>query len=342
MTNAYPSLADRSMPSPGPDHPPRGRGLRLPPQLQPDQPQRRLWLFRQVAPRARWTPRRPAKGPVKIEDPEGPPRLRRPAPLSRPTPRSPAQLEGDLDRDRRFASSRRLAPGDGSAPAGRRAASCWPATLKVRVGLEMPAPRESRPRRRFAGVERDGLTIAHFDGRPQGERRPDPGRPAFSPSQPNGRLTVLFTGRGQGRPGHAPKGKPSPIAAGPARPGADRSWASTPCSSASRTTPMSRAARRRSRSTLYFECYNPSLAGPDRAQDLATVVSWARALAGVREVNLVAPGPSRPARPAGQAATRRNLPNLRSTSTSLDYGDGTKLSPRRTASTFPASSSSAA
>jgi hypothetical protein len=70
----------------------------------------------------------------------------------------------------------------------------------------------------------------------------------------------------------------------------------------------------------YLTTYNPSLAG-DRMQDLATVVAWARSLADVREVNLVASGEAGPL----ALLARPLLGTLGRTMIDLDgfeYGDG--------------------
>lgn len=199
--------------------------------------------------------------------------------------RTPAQLESDL-----VAMAARqldkLAPTDDPVrwEAGR---ALLAGTLKVRVGLENPIPRESTAKE-VRRVARDGLAITHFTVGRKGKGDLIP-VVRLAPAHPNGRLTVLFSARGKAEL-TTPEGTPSPIA----KALLDRGHTVVgfdPLFIGEAHDPTEPAEARPT--TIYSDCYNPSLAA-DRAQDLATVISWARALAEVREVNLVAPGPIGP------------------------------------------------
>jgi hypothetical protein len=138
----------------------------------------------------------------------------------------------------------------------------------------------------------------------------------LTPAHPNGRLTVLFTPRGKADL-TTPEGLPTPLAQalldrGQSVIGFD------PLLIGESHDPNAPASKRPS--TLYFDCYNPSLPA-DRMQDLASVVSWARVLTDVREVNLVA------TTPLGLIA-RPMLEGISRTAIDLggfDYGDGSKV-----------------
>ncbi len=191
--------------------------------------------------------------------------------------------------------------------------------LKVRVGLEVPVPRESNAKE-IRRVTRDGLTMVHFTVGRKGKGDLIP-VVRLTPSHANGRLTVVFTARGKADL-TTPEGSPTPIAKalldrGQTVVGFD------PLLIGESHDPTEPAASRPS--TNYFDCYNPTIAA-DRAQDLATVISWARALGDVREVNLVAQGPIGPlallARPELEGLTRTVI-DL----DGFDYGDGSKAVP---------------
>ncbi|WP_435010993.1 alpha/beta hydrolase family protein [Tundrisphaera lichenicola] len=213
---------------------------------------------------------------------------------------------------------------DGYAP-GTDSAS-WEASrlklstaLKVRVGIESPTPRESMSKE-IRKVERDGLSIAHHVvGRKKtGERIPVV---RIKPGHPSGRLTILFTARGKANL-TTPEGQPSPIAKalldrGQSVVGFD------PLFVGESLDPADPADHRAE--TVHYETYNRSLAA-DRAEDLATVLAWARTLPDVHEISLVAEAEVGPlallARPAleGLARTAIDLGGF-------DYGDGSKPVP---------------
>jgi hypothetical protein len=233
-----------------------------------------------------------------------------------PGARTPEQLESDLI----GLASREL---EGLAP---NSEASWEAargllggTLKVRVGLEMPVPRESTAKE-IRKVSRDGLTIIHYTVGRKGKGDLIP-VVRLTPAHPNGRLTVVFTARGKADL-TTPEGSPTPIAKalldrGQSVVGFD------PLFVGESHDPLKPATARPS--TGYFDCYNPTLPA-DRAQDLATVFSWARALADVREVNLVANGGIGP---LGLLA-RPRLEGISRTVVDLggfDYGDGSKPVP---------------
>jgi len=183
----------------------------------------------------------------------------------------------------------------------------------------VPVPRESTAKE-IRRVTRDGLTIIHsvVGRRGKGELIPVV---RLTPGHPNGRSTVLFTLRGKADL-TTPEGAPTPIVKalldrGQSVIGFD------PLLIGESHDPAAPATRRPS--TLHFDCYNPTLAA-DRAQDLATVISWARALADIREVNLVASGPIGPL----ALLARPELEGLSRTAIDLDgfdYGDGSKPVP---------------
>ena len=187
-------------------------------------------------------------------------------------------------------------------------------SLAVRVGLTEPAPLD------LATVDvrkasRDGVAIVHtvVTWLPKGDCIPVV---RLTPKAPNGRATVVFSGRGKaGLVG--PDGKPSPIVKalldrGQSVIGFD------PLFVGESLDPRSPAAHRPE--VDHFPTYNPSLAA-DRAQDLATVLAWARSRPDLREVSLVAAPDIGPlallARPliSGLARTAIDLGGF-------DYGDG--------------------
>ena len=256
------------------------------------------------------------EGTVKVEDPKDLFAFNadHPYPLDAKTP---AQLETELI----GVIGRQL---DKLAP-GALAAQ-WEASrdllktaLRVRVGLEVPAPRESTAKE-IRRVARDGLTIVHsvVGRKGKGDLIPVV---RLSPEHANGRLTVVFTARGKADLTTA-EGEPAPVVKalldrGQSVVGFD------PLLVGEAQDPAEPATQRPS--TLHYDCYNPTLAA-DRAQDLATVISWARALADVREVNLVAPGPIGPL----ALLARPELEGLSRTAIDLDgfdHGDGSKAIP---------------
>ncbi len=256
------------------------------------------------------------EGSVKVETPED---LYTFTPAN-PYPadaRTPDQLEADLIKilGRQLDG---LAPGT-SAAAWEAAHDKLSTALRVRVGIESPTPREatSREVRRLA---RDGLRIAHHvvGRKAAGDRIPVL---RIDPAHPSGKLTVLFTARGKADL-TTPGGQPTPMAKalldrGQSVVGFD------PLLIGESLDPAAPVVARPS--TVHFDTYNPSLAA-DRAQDLATVLAWARSLPGVREVSLVAGAGLGPltllARPAlgGLARTAIDLGEF-------DFGDGSKPVP---------------
>ena len=191
--------------------------------------------------------------------------------------------------------------------------------LKVRVGVEAPTTRETNAKE-IRRVARDGLSIVHFTVGRKGEGELIP-VVRLTPAEPNGRLTLLFSGRGKADLTTA-EGTPTPIV----KALLDRGHSIVgfdPLLVGESLDPSAPAAQRPAVS--YFDCYNPTLAA-DRAQDLATVLSWARALPDVREVNLVAPGPIGPL----ALLARPQLEGLSRTAIDLggfDYGDGSRPVP---------------
>ncbi len=191
--------------------------------------------------------------------------------------------------------------------------------LRVRVNVEAPPARLTNAKE-IRRATRDGLTIVHFTVGRKGEGDVIPAV-RLSPKEPNGRLTVLFAARGKADL-IAAEGAPSPIA----RALLDRGQSVVgfdPLLVGESFDPSAPASHRPT--TVHFDCYNPTLAA-DRAQDLATVLAWARALPDIREVNLVAAGPIGPlallARPAlgGIARTAIDLDGF-------DLGDGSQPVP---------------
>jgi len=232
-----------------------------------------------------------------------------PAPANSKTP---AQLETDLIGviGRSLDS---LAPGPQSAP--------WEASknllltaLKVRLGLSEPASFDLATTE-VRHSNRDSGSIVHFEVTriSTGDRIPVI---QLIPKHPTGRATVLFT----------PRGKADLIAADGAllplvKALLDRGQAVIgfdPLFVGESIDPRSPASHRPL--VDHTETYNPTLAA-DHAQDLATVIAWARVRPDIREVSLVAIGQAGPlallARPAlsGLARTAIDL-------NGFDYGDG--------------------
>ena len=185
---------------------------------------------------------------------------------------------------------------------------------RVRLAIEPSPPRQTNATL-GREIARDGFGAAHYliGRKGPGERI---AVVRLTPARSAGRLTILFTPRGKADL-VGPGGEPSPMAQALL----DRGQAVVafdPLLIGESIDPARPADRRPT--TDHFDTYNPSLAG-DRAQDLATVLSWAQALPDVREVSLVALGQAGPlallARPAleGLARTAIDLDNF-------DPGDG--------------------
>ena len=231
--------------------------------------------------------------------------------------KKPDQLENDLI----AVLNRQI---NGSGPFGDSAS--WEASrdrlstaLKVRVGVELPTPRESTSKE-IRKVSRDGMNIAHHVvGRKKaGELIPVV---RIAPAHPSGRLTLVFSPRGKAGL-TTPEGQPTPIVKalldrGQSVVGFD------PLLVGESLDPAAPAEHRPS--TVHYDTYNPTLA-EDRAQDLATVLSWAKSLPDVREVSLVAEAGIGPlallARPALEGLSRTAI-DLGE----FDYGDGSKPVP---------------
>ena len=226
--------------------------------------------------------------------------------------KTPAQLETELV-GMMGRTLEKLAPTD--------VASWWEAdgallrkALEVRVGLTEPAPLD------LATVEvrkasRDGIAIVHSTVTriTRGDRVPVV---RLTPKAPSGKATVVFSGRGKAGLVGA-DGKPTDLVKalldrGQSVIGFD------PLFVGESLDPKSSVAHRPV--VDHFYCYNPSLAA-DRAQDLATVLAWARSRPDLREVSLAATPDIGPlallARPmlSGLARSAIDLGGF-------DYGDG--------------------
>jgi hypothetical protein len=231
--------------------------------------------------------------------------------------KSPAQLETDLIAltGRRVDS---LAPGT-DAVIWEAARGLLLTALKVRVGLVEPAAFDlttTEVRR----SERGGITIVHADitRTSTGDRVPVV---RLAPKSPTGRATVVFTARGMaGLLG--PDSKPIPLVKGLLDRG-QTVISFDPLFVGESIDPRSPATHRPI--VAHTETYNATLAA-DQAQDLATVISWARTRPDLREVSLVALGEAGPlallARPAlsGLARTAIDM-------NGFDYGDGSTSIP---------------
>ena len=120
------------------------------------------------------TPRAPARA---TQQPEKPEDLwtfddEHPAPADRKTPE---QLEADLIKAL-GSQIDALAPARTTPPTGRPPDGSCSTSLKVRVGLANPPPRDDR-RREVRAADREGLTIVHSQVGRKAQRRGDPGRP---------------------------------------------------------------------------------------------------------------------------------------------------------------------
>ena len=172
-------------------------------------------------------------------------------------------------------------------------ATLWPsrrASLdvahRVRVAVETPSPRDTNAKL-VRVVERSGFTVRHFTV----GRRADGGLiPVvhFEPKSSDhrrGAVTVVALDRGKVELATA-QGEPGPMVQA-LLDGGQSVVGFDPFLIGEAVDPY-RPTRSRP-DALRFDTYNPSVA-LDRMQDLATVVSWARALAGVTEINLYARG----------------------------------------------------
>ncbi len=231
--------------------------------------------------------------------------------------KGPAQLEAELVgvQGRQID---RLAPG--------LVAATWEASRDrllraqaVRLAIERPTPRESTS---VIGriVDREGFRVGHHrvGRKATGERI---AAVRLTPERASGKLTVLFTPRGKADLVGA-DGAPSPIAQalldrGQSIVGFDPLLVGESVDPA-RPTEARPAGE-------HSDTYNPSLAG-DRAQDLATILSWAQALPDVHQVSLVATGAAGPL----ALLARPSLDGLARTAVDLDGfdpGDGSRPIP---------------
>ncbi|MBX6315730.1 MAG: acetyl xylan esterase, partial [Isosphaeraceae bacterium] len=194
----------------------------------------------------------------------------------------------------------KLAPGHDTA-AWEASRDLLATNHRVRIGLENPAPAQIESREVRRG-EREGFTIIHdtVGRKDRGEQIPVV---RLIPRAPTGQSTVIFHPRGKAGL-VAATGQPAPLARallalGHTVIGFD------PLLIGESVDPSAPATRRPS--TRHFETYNPSLAS-DRAQDLATVLAWARSRPGTRRVHLVGQGMAGPlallARPALEGLAR--------------------------------------
>ncbi len=193
---------------------------------------------------------------------------------------------------------------------------------RVRVPVVNPSPRDTNAKL-VRVVERPAFTARHFA---VGRRDTGSSIPVvlFEPKRSDksrGALTVVSLERGKVDLA-TPIGEPSPLVQalldrGQSVVGFDPFLVGESVDPARPTT--SRPP------STHFDTYNPSLP-LDRIQDLATVISWSKALAGVTEVNLVARGQ------AGVLAllARPGLEGLGRTLVDLErftYGDGSTPTP---------------
>ncbi len=202
-----------------------------------------------------------------------------PAPPNRKTP---AQLETDL--------VRLLGVQIESLAPSRIGSTTWDAarrflmvSLKNRVSLVNPPP-EAIDHREVRRLSREGFTIVHsqIGRRLRGEAIPVV---QLIPTRSTGRLTVIADSRGKaalattaGQPSETARAL---LAAGQSVLGFD------PLLVGESIDPARPVAHRPD--PAHFETYNPSPAA-GQMQDLATVLSWARSQADVREVSLVGQG----------------------------------------------------
>jgi hypothetical protein len=156
-------------------------------------------------------------------------------------------------------------------------------SLKVRVGLESPVP-EDLVHHEVRRVTLEGLTIVHGV---VGRRSAGDGIPVVRlvPARPTGRLTVIADPRGKAALATS-SGDPTPLARALLKLG-QNVIGLDPLFVGESLDPMNPVARRPE--VVHFETYNPTVAA-DQIQDLATVLAWAKAQSGVREVSVIAQG----------------------------------------------------
>ena len=202
-----------------------------------------------------------------------------PAPPNRKTP---AQLENDLV-GQLAAHIDSLAPSRIGATSWEAARRFLMVSLRNRVNLVNPPPEEI-DHREVRRLSREGFTIVHsqIGRRLRGEAIPVV---QLIPTRSTGRITVIADSRGKAALA-TNTGQPSELvramlSAGQTVVGFD------PLFVGESVDPARPEAHRPE--TVHYDTYNPSLAA-DQIQDLATVLSWARSQADVREVSLVGQG----------------------------------------------------
>ncbi|HEV3120319.1 MAG TPA: acetyl xylan esterase, partial [Isosphaeraceae bacterium] len=207
----------------------------------------------------------------------------------------------------------KLAPESTSA-AWEAARAFLLASLKVRVGLVNPASEEVASQL-VRATSQSALNVKHYlvGRRTSGEQIPTV---CFRPEHATGHATLLFTPNGKANLVKE-DGQPTALVQALLDRG-ETVIGFDPLLVGESIDPSTPAHRRPD--TYVFDCYNPTLAA-DRAQDLATVIAWARAQPDLLFVSLVAEGSCGPlallARPAleGLARTAIDL-------NGFDYADG--------------------
>ncbi len=188
---------------------------------------------------------------------------------------------------------------------------------RVRVAIENPSPRDTNAKL-IRVAEPPSFTVRHYTvgRRAGGGLIPVVHFEPLAKSPNRGAVTVVSLDRGKVDL-VTPAGEPSPLVQALLDQG-QRVVGFDPFLIGESVDPNHPTTARPT--TIRFDTYNPALA-LDRMQDLATVVSWARSLAGVVEVNLVARGH------AGVLAllARPQLSGIGKTVVDLErftYGDG--------------------
>jgi len=222
--------------------------------------------------------------------------------------KTPAQLEDDLIAATTL-SLDALSPTNDAADwdASRRHLET---ILKVRVGLEAPAP-EALTSQVVRQASREGIAIVHHRVGRSGEGDAVP-VVRLTPARPNGRVTVIADDRGKAGLVSA-SGELSDLARallerGQSVVGFDPLFVGEALDAA---RPIGQRPE-----VVHGPTYNPTVAA-DQMQDLATVVAWAGSQPDAREVSLVASGL------AGRQAllARPRIDGLARTAVDLDGGD---------------------
>lgn len=192
-------------------------------------------------------------------------------------------------------------------------------SLRIRVGAVEPTAAELVEKEVRRAVK-DGVTTVHgtVGRKGQGDQIPVV---RLIPKNATGRATLVFSSRGKAGLLDAGGGL-SPVVKALLAKGQSVIGFDPFLSGES----LDAANPRKSRpETMHFDCYNPTLA-QDRAQDLATVATWARFQPDIREVSLISGGTAAPI----ALVTRPILTGLARTAIDLDgfdYGDGSGTVP---------------